>query len=159
MLSFQKLKNVPGLETVFKLDNIYIASQPTEEAFEWITSKSISKVINLRDFDEMDFNFEKKLCSDAKIEYHQFPVTLNGKLITENLKKLNNLVKNNNENYLIHCGSANRVIAWLLTYLPSHKNISFKDAEILTRDMGLTNENFINEARDLCLTNPLGLQI
>lgn len=151
MLNMQRLLNVPGVDNIYQLDNFYVASQPSEETLEWIKNSSIQKVINLRDQDEMDFAFEKNFCEKSDIEYHQFPVTCNGSFITANIKKLNELVKNKDEKYFIHCGSANRVIAWLLTYLPTHRQLSFEETEKLALDMGLTNASFIEQAKDLLL--------
>ena len=151
MISFEKVNNIPGVDRVFRFENLYISSQPSNETLEWVRDQSINKVINLRDLDEMDFEFERNFCEKNQIDYHQFPITCNGNFITENLKKLNQLIENKSENYFIHCGSANRVIAWLLTYLPSHKNISFIDSEKMVREMGLTNDNFIDQARNISL--------
>lgn len=148
MLPLQRPENVPGVKNLFKLENLYIASQPTDDSFSWIKEQNIQKVINLRDFDEMDFEFEKSLCREANIEYHQFPITKEGKFITENIKKLNELIADKNNNYFVHCGTANRVIAWLLIYLPTHKDMSFDETKKLAMQMGFTNEKFVLEAQD-----------
>jgi protein tyrosine phosphatase (PTP) superfamily phosphohydrolase (DUF442 family) len=147
--NFERITDAPGLGNLFKIGNFYIASQPAEESFVWIKSQGVKTIINLRDADEMDFRFEEKACASHGLGYHQFPVTCNGQFIKENLKKLNDIVANDNEQYFIHCGSANRVIAWLLTYLPTHKRLSFNDSEQVAKGMGLTNSSFIEQAKNL----------
>lgn len=146
-----EIMKVNGIEKVIKFENLYISSQPSEKSFDWIIDNSIDHIINLRDKDELDFTFEIEACSRNDISYDQFPITSNGKYILENLEKLNKLISDKDKTYLIHCGTANRVLAWLLTYLPVHREMSFNDSEKFVANLGFKGSDLLEQAKKLLI--------
>lgn len=140
-----------GFNKLFKIDNLYISSQPNRDGLEWVKENNIDEIINLRDLDEIDFTFEIKFSADNSISYHQFPITSDGMFILNNIEKLNKIVANKEKKYLIHCGTANRVLAWLLMYLPVHKNISFEKCDELVTQMGFKSDSLKEHARRVLL--------
>lgn len=143
-----RLNNVPGLVFLWQFENLFIAGQPSEESFEGIKALGVSKVYNMRSAQEADFDFEQKACETLGMDYEQFALVENGKLSAEQCKKLSELI-NDEDKFFIHCGSANRISGWLITYLTQYKNYSFDQATDIAMNSGLTNPAFIEQARDI----------
>ena len=69
----------------------------------------------------MDFEFEKTAFAELGIEYVQFSIMENGALSAEACHRLSEAI-NDNDKWFIHCGSANRIGGWLITYLVKYRN-------------------------------------
>lgn len=149
MYPVKKLSKIHGIDKIIKIGNLYISSQPDLDALDWIKAQGIAKVINLRDSNEANFEDEQNKCKELGIEYYQFPITSNGHYLLENIKTLNSIVENKNNDYLIHCGTGNRVLAWLLIYFPSQKILSFKDSKELILNLGFSSDTLLNEAIEI----------
>jgi len=143
-----RIFDVPGLNHLWKLENFYLAGQPSEETFEALRNENIKKVFNLRGESEMDFSWEESKLKDMGIDYEQFPIVTSNGLDAENCKKLNSEV-NDNDTFFIHCGSANRVGAWLITYLVLNKGMDFEEAVELASSSGLSNPGFVEQAEQV----------
>ncbi len=145
-----RITDIPGLLYLWKYENLYLAGQPSADSWEAIKNLGIKRVINLRDEAEMDFSEEKELLNNLGIEYIQFPIVINGQLSPENCERLNNLIKDEkDQNQFIHCGSANRVGGWLMTYLVNHCGVSFDDAVDIAQQNGLSNPGFVYQAQQI----------
>ena len=144
----KRLNDVPGLMHLWQVDNLLIAGQPSEESFAKFSEMGIKKVFNLRSINEVDFSFEVDACQKFGFEYTQIPIVSDGELIPQACEELSSLV-NADEVILIHCGSANRVAAWLMTYLSTRRNIKFDDAVDIATNSGLSNPAFIEQARKI----------
>ena len=144
----KRLNDVPGLMYLWQVDNIYLAGQPSEESFDKLKEMGISKILNMRSADEIDFKFEIDACERLGFEYFQFPIVKDGELIPEQCKKLSEMI-NTEEKWFIHCGSANRIAAWLMTYLPVYRNMSFDEGVEIAMNNGLTNPGYIEQARKI----------
>ncbi|MBC76892.1 MAG: hypothetical protein CME64_12835 [Halobacteriovoraceae bacterium] len=143
-----RIFDVPGLNHLWKLDNFYLAGQPSEETFEALKDENIKKVYNLRGESEMDFTWEENKLKEMGIDYEQFPIVTENGLDVNNCQKLNKQV-NDNDTFFIHCGSANRVGAWLITYLVLNKGMDFEDAVELASNSGLSNPAFVEQAEQV----------
>ena len=143
-----RIFDVPGLNHLWKLDNFYLAGQPSEETFEALKDENIKKVYNLRGESEMDFTWEENKLKEMGIDYEQFPIVTENGLDVNHCQKLNKQV-NDNDTFFIHCGSANRVGAWLITYLVLNKGMDFEDAVELASNSGLSNPAFVEQAEQV----------
>jgi protein tyrosine phosphatase (PTP) superfamily phosphohydrolase (DUF442 family) len=148
----KRINDVPGLMYLWQVDNLYLAGQPSEVSFDKLKDMGFKKIFNMRSADECDFSFETQACQRLNMEYIQFPIVENGMLVPANCKKLSDML-NRDEKFFIHCGSANRIAAWLMTYLPLYRNIPFDQAVEIAMDNGLSNPGFIEQARQIVEKN------
>ena len=135
---------------MWKLDNLYLSGQPSANSWEAIKDLGIKKIINLRDESEMDFSGEISTIEKLGMEYIQLPITKGGALLADNCKKLSDIIEaDGNGPHFIHCGTANRVGGWLMTYLSGYKGVDFEEAIDIATENGLTNVGFIDQAREI----------
>lgn len=151
-MNSSRITDVPGLMHLWKLDNLYLAGQPAPESLEAIKDLGVKKVFNLRGETEMDFSWEEKGLDELGLSYEQFPIVTEKGLDPENCKKLSGQI-NEKDAFFIHCGSANRVGGWLITYLVSHRNMDFEDAVDVAMNSGLTNPAFVDQAMQVIQAN------
>lgn len=140
-----RITDVPGMMHLWKLDNFYLAGQPQPESIEAIKDMGIKKVFNLRGAGELDFSWEEARLKELGIAYEQFPIVTENGLDADNCKKLTDQL-NDSDTFFIHCGSANRVGAWLITYLVEKKGMDFDEAVDLALESGLSNPGFVEQA-------------
>jgi protein tyrosine phosphatase (PTP) superfamily phosphohydrolase (DUF442 family) len=133
---------------LWEVDNLLLAGQPGEQSFEILKEMGVTKVVNLRGESEMDFSFEIEACSRLEIGYVQFPLVEAGELIAQNCERLSSMI-DDNEKWFIHCGSANRIAGWLMTYLTKYRKMTFEQATEIAMNNGLTNPGFIEQARNI----------
>jgi protein tyrosine phosphatase (PTP) superfamily phosphohydrolase (DUF442 family) len=145
----KRITDIPGLLHLWKVDNLYLAGQPSANSWDHIKKLNVKKVINLRDASEMDFSGEEAALKDLGIEYEQFPIVKGGALLADNCEKLSEML-NTQEEFFIHCGSANRVGGWLITYLSKHRGLEFDQAVEVAQRNGLSNPGFIDQAEEIC---------
>lgn len=142
----KRITDISGLTHLWHWENLYLAGQPDESALTQLSERGVTKVINIRGENEEDFSFEKNKCASLALDYSHIPVMgqegLDAKACAEISKKVNT-----DENILIHCKSANRVGAWLITYLVSERGIDFEKACEIASESGLSNFGFIDEAQ------------
>lgn len=133
---------------LWQVDNLYLAGQPNEGSFEKLKEMGFTKIINLRAENECDFAFEIAACKKLGMEYIQFPIVDGAELIADNCKRLSEMI-DETEKWFIHCGSANRIAAWLMTYLPLYRGMSFEKATEVAMNNGLSNPGYIQQARKI----------
>lgn len=143
----KRITDVNGLMHLYKVENFYFAGQPNSDAIKEMKSRGVKRVINLRSPSEMDFTPEKNLCDELGLEYIELPLLEDGKFNASNVKKLNDLLGNTTEPEFIHCGTANRVAGWAITYLVERKGMDFDDAVDIASEAGLSNFSFADEAK------------
>lgn len=143
-----RIFDVPGLNQLWQLENLYLAGQPTEQSLDSLKDMNIKKVFNLRADSEMDFDWEEAKLKEMGIEYEQFPIMTENGLDAQNCKRLSDQL-NENDQFFIHCGSANRVGAWLITHLVSSKGMDFEDAVDVASSSGLSNPGFVEQAESV----------
>ena len=148
----ERITNIPGLNYLWKVDNLYLAGQPSDESWDKIKEAGVTKVINIRGEDELDFSKQVEILASHNIEYLHIPVMKDGALDENACLKINQLIEKDNPQ-MIHCGSANRVAGWLMTYLTLEKKIDFEDAVEIAENNGLSNPGFIDQAQKICKAN------
>lgn len=140
-----RITDIPGLMHLWKLDNLYLAGQPSPESLQSLKELGIKKVFNLRNEAEADFSWEEKSLEDLGIDYEQFPIVTEQGLDAKNCERLSKQL-NEKEPFFIHCGSANRVGGWLVTYLVKHRGMDFEEAVDTAMNSGLANPAFADQA-------------
>lgn len=141
-----RITDIPGLMHLFQVDNFYFAGQPTPESFEKIKELGIKRIFNLRSPGEMDFSWEKTLCSELGLEYREIPIMGQNGFSKEGVEKLNELLAESKDNEFIHCGTANRVAGWSIIYFVRCKGLTFDEAVDTASQSGLTNFAFVEMA-------------
>lgn len=145
----KRITTIPGLNHLWKVDNIYLAGQPSLDSVAGIKELGVSKVFNLRGKDEMDFGPEEDAFKAADLSYEHYPLLdENKRLSKERTDKLSKMVEAE-DTVFIHCGSANRVAAWLITYLVEYKGMEFEDAVDVASENGLSSPAFIEQAQEI----------
>ncbi len=144
----KRITTIPGLMHLWKVDNLYLAGQPSDNSWDAIKDLGVKQIINLRNEAEMDFSQEISKVKDLGLEYVQFPIVEAGELIPQNCERLSGML-NSDEPFFIHCGSANRVAGWLITYLTKYRGMSFEDAVVVAQENGLSNPGFIDQAEEI----------
>lgn len=142
----KRITDIPGLMHLWKVDNLYLAGQPQDISWDHIKELGVKSIINLRGETEMDFSAEIKKVGELGLEYFQFPIMENGQLIAQNCTRLSEMI-NDTDPQFIHCGSANRVGGWLITYLTKYRNMDFESAVEIAQENGLSNPGFIDQAQ------------
>lgn len=145
-MNTKRITDIPGLNFLWQVDNLYCAGQPSPDSFQGIKDLGVNKVFNMRHESEMDFEFEKTAFAELGIEYVQFSIMENGALSAEACHRLSEAI-NDNDKWFIHCGSANRIGGWLITYLVKYRNMDFETAVEIASNNGLTNPAFIEQAQ------------
>ncbi len=147
-MASNRITDIPGLLYLWKVENLYLAGQPSASSWEEIKKLGVSKVINLRDESEMDFSGEIKALKDLGMEYEQFPICKGGALLADNCERLSSMLDETGTHF-IHCGSANRVGGWLITYLTKYRGMDFEAAVEVAQENGLSNPGFIDQAEEI----------
>lgn len=137
-----------GVNYLYKVENFYLAGQPSLDSWQEFKDLGIKKVFNIRSQGEVDDSEQIKVLENLGIEYTFHPIMgING-LDKEQCLKLNEFV-NDSDQILVHCASANRVAAWFAFYLVKHKNFNFEQAIELSMSAGLTNNALIGQISDI----------
>lgn len=141
-----RITDFPELPYLWQVDNLYLAGQPSANSLKAFADKGIKKIINIRAQEEMDFSPEEQLCTQLGMEYIQVPIMQNGELSADNCKKLNGLIDDTTD-VVVHCGTANRVAGWLITYLVEKKQLDFEAAVDVASNNGLASPALIPQAQ------------
>lgn len=142
----KRITDVPGLMHLYQVENLYFAGQPDANAIREMKNRGVKRIINLRSPMEMDFSSEKKLCEELGLEYIELPLLVDGKFNKNSVEALNELLADATGPEFIHCGTANRVAGWAITYLVDKKGMNFDDAVEVAQNAGLSNFAFAEEA-------------
>lgn len=144
----RRITDVKDLMHLWQVENLFLAGQPTPQSVDDIKKLGVDKVFNLRGEGELDFSWEPDAFKSVGIDYEQFPIITAQGLDADNCERLSQGIEEG-KNYFIHCGTANRVGAWLITYLVKFKGMDFEDAVNLASESGLTNPAFVEQAQQV----------
>lgn len=143
-----RVTDIPGLMHLWVLDNLYLAGQPQmPETWEELKNRGVTKIINIRGEGEDDFSSDEAKVKDLGMSYQQIPVMGPNGLEADACRKITEAV-GEGEKVVIHCGTANRVGGWLMTYL-TDKGMDFEKAVEIASQNGLSNPGFIEQAEDI----------
>jgi len=140
--------DMDGVNNLFKTDGMFLAGQPSLESIDEIKNLGVSTIINLRSSGEVEYSPIENRIKELGMDYHNIPIVVHGVLDAKACEIVNNLI-DDDHTYFIHCGSANRVGGWLITYLVTKKGLDFESAVDIAQKSGLTNVGFIEQAQTI----------
>lgn len=117
---------------MYKYQNFYLGAQPSYEALQWLKSRGVSIIINLRsikenqDFTTASFN-EELVATQMGFEYHSVPVDGITDHTPAKLEEMSSLLTGD-KSVLIHCAGAGRVTNFFMAYLIKYRNYSIDEA-------------------------------
>jgi uncharacterized protein (TIGR01244 family) len=145
---------IEDFKNLHRYQNFYLGGQPTLEQLNWLKSKNVKIIINLRSDDENNsftgdaFN-EQKTAQALGFEYHSLPIGGRDDYTPKNLQSFMKLLKDNNENVFVHCKGGGRVNYFFMAYLIEAKGYSINEAVKVGESLGYS----------LLLENLLGIEI
>ena len=130
---------INDFKSLYHYQNYYISAQPAYETLQWLHSRGVSVIINLRsekentDFTSGAFN-EANICKDMGFEYYSVPVDGQKDFTPAKLDTLSVLL-NRNDQIFLHCASGGRATDFLMAYLVKSKGYSVNEATGIGRKM------------------------
>ncbi len=144
----QRITDMPGMTHLWRVNNLFLAGQPAPETLDALKDAGINKVINIRSSGEADFKWEEEGLAERGIEYKHLPIMGEKGIESDVCKKISDEI-NDQDKIVVHCASANRVGAWLITYLVDYKGFDFESAVDLAMNAGLSNPGFVGQAQNI----------
>lgn len=137
-----------AIRKLHRVDDLYLAGQPSADDLRLAAKQGIRTVINLRTAEELTFD-ESAVLKELKLEYHHFPFrapeTLTDKVFDETRKLLQS---DKSRPVLLHCASANRVGAVWLAARVLDEGIDWDRALSEARTIGLSTPAYEQKARE-----------
>lgn len=140
-----------------KFRHIYFAGAPDKDAFEYLKSLGVKKVIDLKPDEENQDSQEQEHAIANGIDYFQVPVEGCHALSPEKVEKVNQLVqpsKASNEgedikDTLVYCRSGNRASAWFAIHLVLNHGCTEEEAIAKAKQVGMDKEPIELETRNI----------
>ncbi len=123
-------------KNVHRSGNLIFSGQFSPADIESMKLLGIQRVITLRNVGEVDFD-EPKVVEDAKLEFHRVPFATEASLTDDVFSKVRDLLRDDSQKTLLHCGSANRVGGVWLTYRVLDQGADISTALTEARKIGL----------------------
>jgi protein tyrosine phosphatase (PTP) superfamily phosphohydrolase (DUF442 family) len=133
---------INDFKNLYHYQNYYISAQPAYETLQWLKSRGVRVVINLRsekensDFTSGAFN-EVNICKEMGFEYYSIPVDGLKDYTPAKLDTLSVLL-NGNDQVFLHCASGGRVTNFFMAYLVKSKGYSVNEAAEIGRKLGFS---------------------
>jgi protein tyrosine phosphatase (PTP) superfamily phosphohydrolase (DUF442 family) len=126
------VKVIKEFRNLYQYQRFYLSGQPTYEALQWLKSKGVKKIINLRtekennEFATTAFN-EEAMAAQLGLEYHSLPVDGMKDFTPVKLDSLASLLRSGDIT-LIHCLSAGRATHFFMAWLVKYRDYSLNRA-------------------------------
>ena len=123
---------IQGFRNMYRYQNFYLGAQPTYEAVQWLKSKGVSTIINLRsakenqDFTSASFN-EESVAAQMDFKYYSIPVDGAKDYTPAKLDELAGLLAGDKPVF-IHCAGAARVTYFFMAYLIKYRSYGMDEA-------------------------------
>ena len=125
------------VQRIHTLGGVFLASQPATEDFKHAAEGGIKTVLNLRKDGELDWD-EKVTVEKLGMSYHALPFKAPAELTDDVLDEARKFLNDTaNRPLLVHCASANRVGAVWLAHRVLDAGLSFEEAELEAKQVGL----------------------
>jgi protein tyrosine phosphatase (PTP) superfamily phosphohydrolase (DUF442 family) len=130
---------INDFKNLYHFQNYYISAQPAYETLQWLRSRGVRIIINLRsekenaDFTQSAFN-EANLCRDMDFEYYSVPVDGMKDHTPAKLDTLSVLL-NKNDQICLHCASGGRATDFFMAYLVKSKGYTVNEAAGIGRKL------------------------
>jgi len=123
---------------VTRVGRLWLADQPDEVGLQQAREHDVSVVINLREPGELSWD-ERTAVESLGMTYYNVPIAKEGPLSSAPMLEIEKIVqRSGSQQVLIHCATANRAAAWLVTHLTRENGMSTDDALLVARRAGLT---------------------
>lgn len=135
-------------DNVMRVRNLHISRQPDKKGFTKAADSGIGVVIDTRVPGELRWD-EQAAVEATGMRYYNVPIARKGEsLDAEALERITAIVRNHgDEQILMHCGSGNRVSAWLATHLVADHGLDEEEAIAIARRTGLTSAGLEERVR------------
>ena len=136
------VKVVNDFKNLYQYQNFYISGQPTYETLQWLLSRRVGVIINLRsekentDFTSGAFN-EANICREMGFEYYSIPVDGMKDYSPAKLDTLSVLLNKNGQVFL-HCASGGRATNFFMAYLVKSKGYTVDEAAEIGRKLSFS---------------------
>jgi protein tyrosine phosphatase (PTP) superfamily phosphohydrolase (DUF442 family) len=133
---------INDFKNLYHYQDYYISAQPTLELLQWLKSREICVVINLRserentEFTAGAFN-EVNICREMGLDYYSIPVDGLKDYIPAKLDTLSVLL-NRKDIVFLHCASGGRATDFFMAYLVKSKGYSINEAAEIGRKLRFT---------------------
>jgi protein tyrosine phosphatase (PTP) superfamily phosphohydrolase (DUF442 family) len=130
---------INDFKNLYHYQNYYISAQPAYETLQWLQSRGVHVIINLRsekensDFTSGAFN-EVNICREMGFEYYSIPVDGLKDYTPAKLDTLSVLL-NRNDQVFLHCASGGRTTDFFMAYLVKSKGYSVNEAAEIGRKL------------------------
>ncbi len=136
-----------SLEKGHRLDDVYLAAQPSPEDFAAIKEAGIRTVVNLRHPDEAGFD-EKSIVEELGMTYVALPFNGADELTDTLLDQGRAQLRDADRPLLLHCSSANRVGPHWIAWRVLDEGIPLDSAVVEAKTIGLRTDAYLEKARD-----------
>ncbi len=126
------IETIQGFKSIYRYQNLYLGSQPSYEALQWLKNKNVGIIINLRsakentDFAAASYN-EESVATQMGFSYHSIPVDGNKDFTPAKLAEMASFLTSD-KSVFIHCAGAGRVTYFFMAYLVKYKNYGIDEA-------------------------------
>lgn len=126
---------------------IYLAGQPEKSDFDLVRQAGVKTILNLRTTNEQRWD-EAAWLKMLELDYINVPFRAPDSLTPDVFDQCRKIMNDKTKHPLVvHCASANRVGAIWLTYRVLDDGLSFEDALIEARQVGLKTPGYIDRAK------------
>ncbi len=141
-------RSLGAADNVMRIRNLHISRQPDKQGFAKAADSGITVVIDTRVPGELRWD-EKAAVEGEGMSYYNVPIARKGdSLDADALARITAIVESHPDaQILMHCGSGNRVSAWLATHLVEDHGLGEDEAIGIARDTGLTSTGLENRVR------------
>ena len=126
-------------------DQLYFAGQFTPEDIELLKKQKFKRIITLRTDGEINWD-EKKAVVDAGFEYIEVPFRGPDTLTDPVFDRIRELLKDDSDKTLFHCGSANRVGGVWIPFRVLDEGVDVETAVKEAKEIGLRNPGYQTKA-------------
>ena len=138
---------IGDVKNVHRSGNLIFSGQFSPDDLQSMKSLGIQRVITLRNEGEADFD-EPEAVTDADLEFHRVPFASEEALTDEVFNEVRDLLRDDTQKTLLHCGSANRVGGVWLTYRVLDQGVDVATAVAEAKKIGLRTPYIERKALD-----------
>ena len=124
------------VENVHRSGNLIFSGQFSSDDLPSMKLLGIQRVISLRNEGEIDFD-ESTAVTDADLEFQRVPFATEEALTDDVFNKVRDLLRDDSQKTLLHCGSANRVGGVWLAYRVLDQGVEVDTALAEAKKLGL----------------------
>lgn len=134
-------------KNVHRSGNLIFSGQFSPNDIQTMKLLGIERVITLRNLGEVDFD-EPKSVRDADLEFHRVPFASGESLTDDVFVKVRDLLRDDSQKTLLHCGSADRVGGVWLAYRVLDQGVNVSTALAEAKKIGLKAASIERKALD-----------